>query len=154
MGPHKKVYVPHFLGNNAKRDPHKLFRGNFGGQNQGPKRAIFGHKKFGLLFFPALTHPFSQIDGNAPGGLLQTPAAVLDKISGPKGEEIVSSIGLQFGTLIETAQLLPVPALDENQSPPPPPQKKVKKIDRKGHFCRVFLLGRRACRTKLPPKNF
>ena len=34
-----------------KRDPHKLFRGDFGGQNRGPKRAIFGHKKFSFLFF-------------------------------------------------------------------------------------------------------
>ena len=34
-----------------KRDPHKLFRGTFGGQKGGPKRAIFGHKKFSLLFF-------------------------------------------------------------------------------------------------------
>ena len=34
-----------------KRDPHKLFRGDFGGQKGSPKRAIFGHKKFSLLFF-------------------------------------------------------------------------------------------------------
>ena len=37
-----------------KRDPHKLFRGDFGGPKGGPKRAIFGHKKFSLLFFPGL----------------------------------------------------------------------------------------------------
>ena len=38
-----------------KRDPHKLFRGDFWGQKGGPKRAIFSHKKFSLLlFFPAL----------------------------------------------------------------------------------------------------
>ena len=34
-----------------KRDPHKLFRGDLWGQKRGPKRAIFGHKKFSLLFF-------------------------------------------------------------------------------------------------------
>ena len=34
-----------------KRDPHKLFRGHVGGQKWGPKRAIFGHGKFSLLFF-------------------------------------------------------------------------------------------------------
>ena len=38
-----------------KRDPHKLFWGGFGVKKGGPKRAIFGHKKFSLLFFPALT---------------------------------------------------------------------------------------------------
>ena len=30
----EKVYVPHFLGKNAKRDPHKLFRGNFPGSHK------------------------------------------------------------------------------------------------------------------------
>ena len=34
-----------------KREPHKLFRGISWGQKGGPKRAIFGHKKFSLLFF-------------------------------------------------------------------------------------------------------
>ena len=34
-----------------KRDPHKLFRGDLGGQKRGPKQAIFGHKKFCLLLF-------------------------------------------------------------------------------------------------------
>ena len=34
-----------------KRDPHKLFGGDFWGQKGGPKRAIFGHKKSSLLFF-------------------------------------------------------------------------------------------------------
>ena len=32
-----------------KRDPHKLFRGDFLGQKGGPKRAIFGHKMFSFL---------------------------------------------------------------------------------------------------------
>ena len=32
-------------------DPHKLFLGDFWGSKGGPKRAIFGHKKFILLFF-------------------------------------------------------------------------------------------------------
>ena len=34
-----------------KRDPHKFFRGDFWGRKRGPKRVIFGHKKFSLLFF-------------------------------------------------------------------------------------------------------
>ena len=50
LAPQKKVYVPHFLGKNAKRDPHKLFREEFLGQKRGPKQAIFRHKKFSLLF--------------------------------------------------------------------------------------------------------
>ena len=37
-----------------KGDPRKLFQGEFWGQKRGPQRAIFGHKKFSLLFFPAL----------------------------------------------------------------------------------------------------
>ena len=52
LGTQIKVYVPHFLGKNAKRDPHKLFREDFWGRKQGPKRAIFYHKKFSLLFLP------------------------------------------------------------------------------------------------------
>ena len=32
-----------------RRDPHKLCQGDFGGQKGGPKRAIFGHKKFSLI---------------------------------------------------------------------------------------------------------
>ena len=56
FGARKKVCVPHFLGKipkeRKKRDPHKLFRGNIWGQKGGPKRAIFGDKKFSLLFFP------------------------------------------------------------------------------------------------------
>ena len=34
-----------------KGDPHKLFLGILGGQKGGPKRSIFGHKEFSLLFF-------------------------------------------------------------------------------------------------------
>ena len=37
-----------------KEDPHKLFGGDFRGQKGGPKRAIFGHKKFSFLFFAVL----------------------------------------------------------------------------------------------------
>ena len=40
-----------FRGKDAKRNPHKLFRGEFWGQKGGPKRAFLGHKKSGLLFF-------------------------------------------------------------------------------------------------------
>ena len=61
--------------------------------------------------------------GNALGAFLQTPAPVLDKISGPTGAELLSSTGLGFGTLIERerererAKSLPVLALDKNRSP-------------------------------------
>ena len=55
--------------------------------------------------------------GNAPGAFLQTPAPVLDKISGPMGARLLYSAGLQFANLIERAQLLPIPALDQNRSP-------------------------------------
>ena len=57
----RKIYVPYILAKNArkgptwertqKRDPLKLFRGNFRGRKWGPKRAIFGHEKVSLLFF-------------------------------------------------------------------------------------------------------
>ena len=47
----KSFLCAHFLGKNAKRDPHKLYRGDFGGQKRGPKQAIFGHKKFVDCFF-------------------------------------------------------------------------------------------------------
>ena len=42
-----------------KRGPHKLFPGDLGGSKGGPKRAIFGHKKLSLLFFPALKRTLS-----------------------------------------------------------------------------------------------
>ena len=54
---------------------------------------------------------------NALGVFLQTPAPVLDKISGPLGARFFSSTGLRFGTLIGRAQFFPVPALDKHQSP-------------------------------------
>ena len=55
--------------------------------------------------------------GNAPGAFLQTTAPVLDKHFGPMGARFLSSTGLQFATLIESAQLLLAPALDKNRSP-------------------------------------
>ena len=42
------------------RDPHEIFREEFWDQIGGPKRAIFGHKKFSLLFFLALKFWFGQ----------------------------------------------------------------------------------------------
>ena len=48
--PQKKVDGLHFLGKKEKRDPHKIFGGDLGGQKRGPKRAILGHNKFSLLF--------------------------------------------------------------------------------------------------------
>ena len=44
--------------------------------------------------------------GNAIGPFLQTPAAVPHKISGPMGAGVLSSTGLQFGTLIGRARFL------------------------------------------------
>ena len=49
--PRKKFMCLISLERTQKRGPHKLFRGDFWGQKRGPKRAIFGHKKFSLLFF-------------------------------------------------------------------------------------------------------
>ena len=54
--------------------------------------------------------------GNAIGAFLQTPAPVLDKISGPMGARFLSSTGLGSGNLLGRAQF-PQPALDENPSP-------------------------------------
>ena len=55
--------------------------------------------------------------GNDTGAFPQTPAPVLDELSGPMGARFLSSTGLEFGTLIGRAQFFPVPALDKNQSP-------------------------------------
>ena len=44
--------ISYFLGKNAKKGPTSTFSGGFWGQKRGPKRAIFGHRKFSLLFFP------------------------------------------------------------------------------------------------------
>ena len=51
------------------------------------------------------------------GAFLQTPAPVLNKISGPMGARFLSSTGLGSGNLIERAQFPPVPILDKNRSP-------------------------------------
>ena len=59
MGPQKKVYVPHFLGKEAKKGTRINFFGGILGSKRGPKRAIFGHTKFSLLFFPALINFWS-----------------------------------------------------------------------------------------------
>ena len=55
--------------------------------------------------------------GNATGAFLQTPAPILQKYSGPIGAGILSSFGLQFGTLLDRAQFVLVVALDKNWSP-------------------------------------
>ena len=55
--------------------------------------------------------------GNALGAFPQTPAPVLDKISGPMGAQILNSTGLGSGNLIGTAQFCAAPALDKNRSP-------------------------------------
>ena len=42
-------------GKGRKKGTHiNFFAGDFWGQKRGPKRAIFSHKKFSLLLFPAL----------------------------------------------------------------------------------------------------
>ena len=51
------------------------------------------------------------------GAFLQTPAPVLDKISGPMGAQFLSSTGLGFGTVIESTQFPPAPALDKYRPP-------------------------------------
>ena len=47
-----------------KKDPHKLFRGNFGVKKGGPNWAILGHKKFSLYFLscPYFTKENLKID--------------------------------------------------------------------------------------------
>ena len=53
LGPQKKSLCASFSGKqHKKRDPHKLFRGDFRNPKRGPKRAIFCHKKFSLLHRP------------------------------------------------------------------------------------------------------
>ena len=49
-----------------------------------------------------------------PERFLQNPAPILDKISGPMGVHILSSIALGFGTLTGKAHVLSIPALDTN----------------------------------------
>ena len=53
---------------------------------------------------------------NALEAFLQTPAPVVDKVSGPMGAQFLSSTGLGFGILVGRAQPLPVAALDKIQS--------------------------------------
>ena len=75
-----------------------------------------------LIWLAGATPDFSRLKfsstesepGNALEAFRQTPAPVLDIISGPMGARSLSTTGLQFGTLIERAQFSPVPALDKN----------------------------------------
>ena len=46
----KNVYVPHFVGKEAKKDLHKLFQGGFPGQEWG-SQTILGPKKLSLIVF-------------------------------------------------------------------------------------------------------
>ena len=58
--------------------------------------------------------PLSQVLWfDAIGAFLQTPAPVLDKISGPMGARFLSSAGLRSGNLIGRAQFPPAPALEQ-----------------------------------------
>ena len=54
LDPQKKVYVPHFLGMDAKKGTNINFLGGILAQTGGPKRGIFGYKEFSSLSFPAL----------------------------------------------------------------------------------------------------
>ena len=63
LGPQKKVYVPHFLGKGAKRDPHQLFRGDFFGVKTGVPNGPFSATRslvycflLPLNFFGSLHH--------------------------------------------------------------------------------------------------
>ena len=51
LGPRKKFMCLISWERTQKRDPHRVFRGDFGGQKRGPKRAIFGHKSLVYCFF-------------------------------------------------------------------------------------------------------
>ena len=53
-GPRKKFMCLISWERTQKSDPGELFQGDLWGRKRGPKRAIFGHRKFSLLFFPAL----------------------------------------------------------------------------------------------------
>ena len=64
--PRKKLMCLISWERTQKRDPHKLYWGDLGGQIQGPKPAIFGHKNFSLLFFPALICEDEDVGGAAP----------------------------------------------------------------------------------------
>ena len=57
LGPHqkeKRVVCLISWERMQKRDPHKLFRADFGVKKRGPKRAIFGHKSLVSYSLPAL----------------------------------------------------------------------------------------------------
>ena len=41
LGPQKKVYVPHFLGKDAKKGPTQTFSGGFSGSKRGPQTGHF-----------------------------------------------------------------------------------------------------------------
>ena len=56
LGPQKSVYVPHFLGKDAKkRDPHKLFRGDVWIEKGVPNGPLWATKSLVHCFSPALT---------------------------------------------------------------------------------------------------
>ena len=82
---------------------------------------LTGGSQHGFLFFKegigAREALSMQRPVTTPGAFLQTPAPVLDTISGPLGAGFLSSAGLQFATRIARAQLLPAPALDKISIP-------------------------------------
>ena len=56
-GPEEKVYMPHFLGRNTKRHPHKLYRRDFWVIKSGVPNGPFSATKNSVYcFFPALTN--------------------------------------------------------------------------------------------------
>ena len=62
-----------FLGKERKKGPHKFYRGDLGGQKQGPKRAIFGHEMFSFFFSALLRDQFRR-RGWLPEGSFSSPA--------------------------------------------------------------------------------
>ena len=54
FGRPEKVYVPHFLGKNAKKGPTRTFSDGFWGSKTESQTGHFEHKNFSLLFFSAL----------------------------------------------------------------------------------------------------
>ena len=93
-----------------------------GGPHNCSEPPQFSKNKIGQNMFSNIVMIIADINlsstelesGNATGAFLQTPAPVLDNISGPMGAILLSNTGLQFGTLIGRAQFHPVPVLDKN----------------------------------------
>ena len=83
VGPQKKNYVPHLLGKNVKKGPHKLFEGILGVKNRVPSGPFSATKCLVYVFFPALI-PRSDVGvckGTVPGA---SPLPSLNPLRMPK----------------------------------------------------------------------